>query len=363
MNTEELRRLKDALISDIETTFSDIQTSHEAYVLASTVATDTINTLTTQLVESEGREGRLQQRIAELEGQQSTTSTSSTPQTHEGTTVPPMEEVNTLTMPPEPNTDVQVRFLSRTSGMGGLANIRASMQDLGVNAKRLRLQGSSYTPSPTTLIINWGGGYEVPSNIEGHTGRWLNNLANIKVAANKLKTFEALADNNSTIDIIPQFTADKNEAVEANWDKTYVRSTLYGHSGEGISVINYGDVLPNAPLYVEGLAIRHEYRVHTVNGYTKIQKKAALDTENPNQEVRNLAGGWTFINEFTLGERGRRELHTLAVDVLRVLGLDFGAVDVVRTMDGEWKVLEVNTAPGVTADSNIEWYTKALLAG
>jgi hypothetical protein len=270
-------------------------------------------------------------------------------------------DMDSAIQPEYPATLPTVRFLSRTAGMGGLANIRAAMQDIGVNVKRLRLEGSSYTPTEDVLIINWGGGFEIPDNVSSHSGRWLNKLDAVKIAASKLKTFDKLYENTELREWLPNYATSASSAANANWEVTYCRETLYGHSGDGIRVINRGDALPEVPLYVEGLAVRHEYRVHAVNGYTKLQKKASLENENPNLEVRNISGGWTFINDFTLGDGSRATLHRIANKVLEQLGLDFGAVDVVRTEEGEWKVLEVNTAPGVTSPSNIEWYTKALL--
>ena len=256
----------------------------------------------------------------------------------------------------------RVRFLSRTSAMGGLANVRAAMNDVGINVKRLRLEGSTYTPTPEVVLINWGGGFDLPTNLRGFTGRHLNKLDAVKIAASKLKTFQKLENSPELENYLPEYTTEAARAADYGWQVTYVRETLYGHSGDGIRVINAGDTIPSGlPLYVEGLNVRNEYRVHTVNGFTKIQKKARLETENPNMEVRNLEGGWTFINEFTLGDQGRSELHDISIKTIECLGLDFGAVDIVRTDEGNWKILEVNTAPGVTADSNIEWYTKALL--
>ena len=264
--------------------------------------------------------------------------------------------------PRDINIEASVRFLSKNSS-GGLANIRAAMNDAGINAKRLKLEGSTYTPNNDTLIINWGGGFTIPSNLSRFTGRYLNKLDAVKIAANKLKTFKTLHEDTFLKDFIPEFKITAGDALAASWDKTYVRETLYGHSGEGIQVIQNNSGIPSGhPLYVEGLNIKHEYRVHVVNGFTKVQKKAKLETPTPNMDVRNLEGGWTFINEFTLGDRGREELHELSTKVITCLGLDFGAVDLIRTQANTWKVLEVNTAPGVSSESNIAWYTKALLS-
>ncbi len=246
--------------------------------------------------------------------------------------------------------------------MGGLANIRAVMNDADINAKRLILEGSTYTPDDSTIVINWGGGFTPPTNLEGFNGKTLNPLDAVKIAANKLKTFEKLVTDEELKSFVPPFTTDVSVA-RTDYASVYCRETLYGHSGEGITVVrpNTGDELPACPLYVRGFDVRHEYRVHAVNGFTKIQKKAQLGTSRPNMEVRNMEGGWTFINEFTLSDSSRTKLHDLSVKTLECLGLDFGAVDIIRTVNGNWKILEVNTAPGVTAASNIEWYSKALV--
>ena len=273
--------------------------------------------------------------------------------------------VTPVRLPEFPEVLPVVRFLSKSASMGGLANIRAYLQDIGANVKRLRLEGSTYSMPEDGILINWGGGFDIPENVSNFNGKWLNNLDAVKVAANKLKTFEALKADPYLKDFIPRFTESMSEAAnDFNASNSiYARQNLYGHSGEGIVV-----VAPNAelevvaPLYVEGVTIKHEYRVHTANGFTKIQKKAQLGDTAANSEIRNNVNGWTFINEFTLGQRGRTELNDLSNKVLNCLNLDFGAVDLIRTMDNKWIVLEVNTAPGVTAESNIEWYSKALLA-
>lgn len=44
-----------------------------------------------------------------------------------------------------------------------------------------------------------------------------------------------------------------------------------------------------------------------------------------------------------------------ACDAVFALGLDMGAVDIVRTVDGKWVVLEVNTAPEVDAGDLKAW--------
>jgi glutathione synthase/RimK-type ligase-like ATP-grasp enzyme len=62
----------------------------------------------------------------------------------------------------------------------------------------------------------------------------------------------------------------------------------------------------------------------------------------------NFRNGFAF--QLVPGERvdeGLREISSRAVDAL---GLDFGAVDILRGCDGRHYVLECNTAPGVEGE-------------
>lgn len=358
MTQNALIALKERIIETSTVAFEAIELAMAEHDTAIEAVTDELATadrevanLTEALRIAEGRISSLMNELATV------------PQAVASPRVPtptPIEVSMNFTRQPElPATLPIVRFFSKSSAMGGLANIKAQMSDLRINAKRMRLEGSTYVPTAETLVINWGGGFELPTTMNGFSGRHLNNLDAVKLAASKLKTFQKLHEDSELVNHIPAFNTMASQAI---WNVVYCRADLYGHSGAGITVVRDGGSLPNTPLYVEGLNVKHEYRVHTVNGFTKIQKKARLGTENPNMDVRNLDGGWTFINEFTLADRGRSELHALSLKTLACLGLDFGAVDIVRTEENTWKILEVNTAPGVTAESNIEWYTKALIA-
>lgn len=66
---------------------------------------------------------------------------------------------------------------------------------------------------------------------------------------------------------------------------------------------------------------------------------------------RNRANGWTFHH--LTGEQIPESLRRVSVSAVKVLGLDFGAVDVLGTWDAGHHdiaatVLEVNSAPGVS---------------
>jgi len=81
--------------------------------------------------------------------------------------------------------------------------------------------------------------------------------------------------------------------------------------------------------------------------------------------MRNHRFGFEFVARNMEGVKGMRALGDCSISAVDCLGLDFGAVDVIRGKDGEFYVLEVNTAPNIDspdrksgrelADSIAEW--------
>lgn len=224
------------------------------------------------------------------------------------------------------------------------------------------------------LIINWGSGREIPDHIVGR-GRLLNTPASVNTAANKLNAFRAFLENDvKTVDCTP----DRDVAQEWVDDGYHVfcRTELRGHSGEGIIVVSneepeaLGNVewsteLPQAPLYTKGISSQHrEYRVHVFCGKVIFvqQKRRAngwRENENYSNVVRNHGNGWVYGHEeITAPIQAVIDQAKLAVSAL---GLDFGAVDVLSRQDEAW-VLEVNTAPGLSGDTNRRNYANAILS-
>lgn len=205
----------------------------------------------------------------------------------------------------------------------------------GLKGRVLKLEGSSFNPREGDVIINWGSS-KCPFNYK------LNGEIAIQRAANKLESFKCLQE---ALVPIPDFATSPDTV---SWEgMTVVRHKLTGHSGEGIELCLPGTELPKAPLYVQYIPKKDEYRVHVIGqSIIAVQRKARnRDVEAPNWQVRNHANGFVFVrNEVNPPE--------LVLDVSRraitALGLDFGAVDVIwNEKKGGAYVLEVNTAPGL----------------
>jgi hypothetical protein len=248
----------------------------------------------------------------------------------------------------------------------------ASSKELSraLGCKRIKRNASLYIPRRNHVVINWGSSTLPAAFLGGtrsmHSGvhRILNQPNLVATATNKLRFFEFVRDSLVT----PMYWTRKAEAQtwlnERRSRRVVVRAVLNGHSGVGITIVQSGQSLPDAPLYVAYVPKAHEYRVHILLGEVIFVQRKARSREVPddrvNWQVRNLAGGFIYQNQ------GVNPPQTV-VDVARAchtrMQLDFGAYDVVTNDSGQAFVLEVNTAPGLagtTLDKYREGFARAL---
>lgn len=160
----------------------------------------------------------------------------------------------------------------------------------------------------------------------------------------------------------PEFTKDTHLAIQwLGMGYTVVeRHILNGNSGAGIRLVEpgAGDNISACPLYVKYVPKKQEYRVHVCGGQAvDIQRKARrkdVEDDAVNWKIRNHDNGFIFARN----EDGfvPPDVIEQAVKAVNILGLAFGAVDVIFN-DKEQKayVLEVNTAPGLSG-TTLEGY-------
>ncbi|CAN5950559.1 unnamed protein product [Sphagnum jensenii] len=86
------------------------------------------------------------------------------------------------------------------------------------------------------------------------------------------------------------------------------------------------------------------YRNRHLGTYEKVLRRP----EDCKRLGRNFSNGFDFSG--MVGDETPQAIKDLSRDALRVLGLDFGAVDILQRPDGSYCVLEVNSAPGVSND-------------
>ena len=240
----------------------------------------------------------------------------------------------------------------------------------GISTHRRRLnRASTYPRFAYTKIINWGSSsHELLSrtNAQLPRGSILNIPSSVNNASSKSRALEIWQRDGSIN--IPRFTRSRQVASRWLHDEldavVYCRTILRGHSGEGIVVARNEGQLVDAPLYTRGINIHHEFRFHVINGVVIDGVRKAFDPEVPeserNMDVRNHSTGTIFVRSgpALVEAAGNQELLAMAGRAVTSLGLDFGAVDVIKDRDGTFYVIEVNTACGLTG-TTLERYTRA----
>lgn len=261
-------------------------------------------------------------------------------------------------------------------GSSGSGVLKQALTTEGIDCLKV-YANRNYKPSTGHIIFNWGNGTEPAWE---HIRR-INNIPlfnkyeSVRVAQNKLLTFNKLFDSDINI---PLFTTDIN--VAAKWfdeqqvSTVFCRTLLNSSAGKGIVVAKNKDGLVAAPLYTEGLSTdRTEYRVHVINGTVidvseKRRKSSARLkelNETVNEDVRSHDRGWVYCRDNMYKPS---VIEETAKEVLRKLDLDFGAVDLCFLGEDQGAfVFEVNTAPGLeegsTATQEYVRYIKSWVEG
>ncbi len=142
--------------------------------------------------------------------------------------------------------------------------------------------------------------------------------------------------------------------------------------GRGIGLWTSGFLPPNmsehdflVPLFRK----THEFRVHVAFGRALgISQKRARRLFPVNRVIRSHDNGWIFsYNNLILIEEDKARIMSAAVDAVFLLGLDFGAADVLAKLTQDtprrvksFKICEINTAPGLE-QTTLRLYAQAFV--
>lgn len=217
-----------------------------------------------------------------------------------------------------------------------------------------------YRPRSNHLIVNWGSS-KLP-NWYDSSFKILNNPIAVSKAANKITTLMTLgASGVSTI----QYTTDYFYASEwlEQGDDVVERHVVNGTKGQGIRIVKAEstEALQLCQLYTKMIRNSREYRVHVFQGnIIDVQQKKRRNRESEDVErisggIKNISNGWVFCRE-NLTEYPQKMLDE-SIKAVNVLGLDFGAVDVL-VKNGEVSILEVNTAVGMEGTTLLKYVTE-----
>lgn len=239
-------------------------------------------------------------------------------------------------------------YKNGSEGAKGLAD--------ALDIKQIKKEGSKFRGSPEKLVINWGNSMTTE---EVEKCAVINNPKAVAICANKLHFFQRARQWNNDCATgewveIPDWFTTRNKAVDyinAGY-KVVCRTVLNGHSGQGIVMAETIDQLVDAPLYVVYVPKKSEFRVHVFGGQVvDVQRKArnpAIPDDQVNWQVRNHDNGFIYVRDEQV-ENISRGVLTNALNAVKMVGLDFGAVDIIYNEKRNLShVLEINTAPGLT---------------
>lgn len=237
-----------------------------------------------------------------------------------------------------------------------------SARDLSrsLNCIRVREVGN-YFPRPRDIIVNWGNP-RIPGWWNGNARtNVLNQPEAVRRAINKIATFRALRDAGVPIPDFAVTRADAQRFFRTDRSRVLCRSVLDGHSGRGIHIANTPAELTNVPLYVKYVPKEAEYRIHVLNeeiiDIEQKRRRNGVEQDDTERLIRSHRHGWVYTRNGI--NRPPDACRQAALDAVRALGLQFGAVDIGVHSKYGTKVYEVNTAPGIEG-TTLEIYTREL---
>ena len=237
---------------------------------------------------------------------------------------------------------------------------------------------SRATFDPNLPTINWGSWVDYPSVLRAPE---LNPPSVVRAASNKYTALQTLRSGGVKVPDFwlpePRHIIDNNALTDFHGNEAYpwtltVRSQLtlvvprlFNHSG-GQDILDCCAGRATPDFYTRYLDAAKEYRIHVArwmgeedNPYAAVicaQRKVPHDRESFYTWPRTHRNGYLY-HTFVPQDR-EHVLYLQAIEAVRTLGLDFGAVDVLYSGD-DYYVLEVNAAPGVETPSVLDIYAQA----
>lgn len=186
-------------------------------------------------------------------------------------------------------------------------------------------------PPKTEYFIRWG----YFGDIDTGSKEVLNSKKAISLASSKKRARQKMIEEGVPC---PKLTKDEFPMLAR---------PIRHKKGEKFFIIKHALEIMSLPeddyYYQKYLEKVNEYRVHVFfNKVIAVQKKQG---EFEKFECWNHKNG--FIFEVTPWSKIPRGICKVGVDAIKAIELSFGAVDIIEDKEGNFYVLEINTAPGV----------------
>ena len=208
--------------------------------------------------------------------------------------------------------------------------------------RQLGISGGAESPDRRPQrLIRWGNRSEIRFNAVGGV---LNKKSALNDASNKGRSLELLTA--AGINVPPAATRFDGELLVGRTE-THV-------GGEGFFLITSQRDLELAQghlhctHFMKYIPTQREYRVHVFQGQVIGAGEKLMGENATSLHIRNVGTGWTFrYNNDGAPQRVPQDVKNIATEAMQALGLDFGGVDVLKSINDNFYVLEVNTAPGL----------------
>lgn len=131
----------------------------------------------------------------------------------------------------------------------------------------------------------------------------------------------------------------RREAIPKKWEWVVVRNERAGRKAEGLAYHeNIPGKIPEGELYSEYFEHKYEYRVVVFMG-----KVVGFYYKSEDDE-----GMWHFLIQ---PKKGFEKMGEQCIAAAKALGIDYVGFDVVANTKTDFKILEANSAPILTAES------------
>lgn len=182
-------------------------------------------------------------------------------------------------------------------------------------------------------VVCWGQGYNGPLPVlNRNCGRY-----------NKLEQLRVLRD--AGILTVPFF--EHGQLPTAAGDYPLLGRQFRHHGGRDINLIMQpaDATLARADFYTRYVPRQTEFRTWVYRRrHLGTYEKVLAHPERYRRIGANFRNGFAF--RLVPAEQVTEEIRDISSRVVEALGLDFGAVDILRGLDGRHYVLELNSAPG-----------------
>lgn len=208
----------------------------------------------------------------------------------------------------------------------------------GKELKRvLGIDGGTEGPSSRPeKIIRWGNRGDSRFNASGAV---LNTKSALSNAGNKQRALELMA--GAHINVPPAVDRFAGELIIGRTD-----SHMQGRGAFLITSQRDFDLAKNnlgCSHFMKYIPTKREYRVHVFKGEIIAKSEKRMTDHATSLHIRNYETGWVFHYLDGISP----ELEHIAKMAVSCLGLDFGAVDIIESINGNLYVLEVNSAPSL----------------